>query len=162
MSAPFIFTDAIAPRPRIAINDGGRMRAGFKDEPYGGCVVRAIVIATTKPYREVFDELKAACTFYHAWPRERWRPNPDRGMAPSIYGPYLVALGWEWIEIKKQLRWFELQHAGRIVVDLRGHLLAMIDGTVHDAFLSWKGRREVLGIYRPKAARVVEELETKK
>ena len=154
----FICTDAVAPKPRIAINDGGRMRAGFKDEPPGGCVVRSIAIATGKPYRQVHDELAAACQFYRSRPKERWRPCPDRGMEPSVYGPYLSALGWEWIEVEKRLRWFELRHPGRIIVSLHGHLLAMIDGVVHDTFFSWRGRSLVRGLHRPKEARIIENL----
>jgi hypothetical protein len=37
-------------------DDGGRAAAGFKGST-GDCVVRAIAIASGKPYREVYDAL---------------------------------------------------------------------------------------------------------
>jgi hypothetical protein len=39
-------------------NDGGRAAAGYKGRA-GDCVVRAIAIATQKPYQEVYDAINA-------------------------------------------------------------------------------------------------------
>jgi hypothetical protein len=39
-------------------NDGGRAAAAYKGRA-GDCVVRAIAIATQKPYREVYDAINA-------------------------------------------------------------------------------------------------------
>ena len=39
-------------------NDGGRAAAGYKGQA-GDCVVRAIAIATQKPYQEVYDAINA-------------------------------------------------------------------------------------------------------
>jgi hypothetical protein len=52
-------TTGMAPgRIEHVFNDGGRSAAGYKGST-GDCVVRAIAIATCKPYTEVYDALKA-------------------------------------------------------------------------------------------------------
>lgn len=75
-------------------NDGGRADAGFKGDTRD-CVVRAVAIATGKPYQEVYDAINE-----HA---QRERPRKGRKRSSSRTGVhkatirrYLESLGWKW------------------------------------------------------------------
>jgi len=140
-------------------DDGGRAAAGY-GEAEGDCVARAITIATGKPYTEVFEALKAA----HARYVKRLRPGGDAALAEErrrtepihngcdqkVYGRYLRSLGWQYTRIRERLclRAGALP-SGRLVVDLDRHLVALIDGVIHDTYDSGgAGRRPVKGYYR--------------
>jgi hypothetical protein len=125
-------------------------------------VPRAIAIATGKPYREVYAALAAETHEYvRKWPRSKvagWirRSRNGRGFDPSygvfskIHDRYLSRLGWEFTPTKDRrvrLRADELPR-GRIIVKVNRHLVAAIDGVIHDAFDSGgAGCRPVLGYY---------------
>jgi hypothetical protein len=145
---------------RWVYDDGGRKRAGYRGE--GPCVVRAIAIATEKPYREVYEALRAAtCScaimaFYtpslanHFRAESRNGFKPDEGSPPAVFRPYLVSLGWLHTPItnrKIYLRANQLP-SGRIIVEVRNHLVAVIDGVIHDTYNSgMNGRRPVTDYY---------------
>src|SRR5262245_51868897 len=96
--------------------DGGRRAAGYDNSGHdGGCVPRAIAIATGKPYREVLDALTAGTLRYvRRFPRSwiaRWIRqsrngrgyDPARGCYDKIYGDYLEALGWQYTPVEGHL-----------------------------------------------------------
>lgn len=78
------------------LNDGGRSKHFPKKAKRGDCVVRAIAIATGKPYDRVWKDIQAEC---EESPRtDGGKPHgADLGVPKEIYRPYLEALGWVWI-----------------------------------------------------------------
>jgi hypothetical protein len=141
-------------------SDGGRRAAGHCH--LNDCVIRAIAVATEKPYHEVHGALAAATIRYVKTSRSRvagWikRSRGGRGLDPShgsydaIYRPYLASLGWRFVSTKNnrkvRLRADELP-PGRLIVRVHRHLVAVIDGVIHDTFNSGQaGRRPVIGYY---------------
>lgn len=129
----------------VVITDGGRSDY-FKGET-GDCVVRAISIATGKPYNVVYAEIKALMGR---------GASPRNGVPKSIYHRYLLSMGWRWVptmwvgqEKRVTLAKNELPPRGRLVVRLSKHLTAVIDGTIHDRYdPSRGGTRCVYGYYR--------------
>jgi hypothetical protein len=146
-------------------NDGGRAAVGFKGST-GDCVTRAIAIATGNPYREVYKALWACLREYATTHRDktaaqirrgrgRRGTTPRNGMFRKVYHTYLVSLGWRWIPTmrigqgcKVHLRAEELP-TGRLIVKLSRHLVAVIDGVIHDTYDPSRGRtRCVYGYFR--------------
>lgn len=137
-------------------DDGGRSAAGFKGSA-GDCVCRAATIATGKPYAEIYamiGELSAS-------ERGRMRRGKKRkssartGVFTSTIRKLMEALGSEWHPTMQvgsgctvHLRADELP-AGRIICSLSKHLVAMIDGVIHDTDNpSRGGTRCVYGYWR--------------
>lgn len=136
----------------LVINDGGRAAAGFSGTA-GDCVTRAIAIATQLPYSEVYDALNDAAQ------RERPRTGRKRSSARTgVHKPtirrFLASIGWIWhptMQIgsgcKVHLRAEELP-AGRLIVSVSRHLVAVIDGVIHDTHDPTRdGTRCVYGYY---------------
>jgi hypothetical protein len=118
-------------------SDGGRAAAGYKGRA-GDCVVRAIAIATQKPYREVYDAINALVLAEGA--RRGRRSSARSGVGRTTYERYLRELCWEWVPTMQvgsgcrvHLRREELPK-GRLVVRLSPHLTAIIDGVIHDIY----------------------------
>jgi hypothetical protein len=136
--------------PTYVYDDGGREAAGFKGKT-GDCVTRAITIATEKPYREVYDALWDHLRDYASEHRDRNAKRiqrgrghrgttPRNGVSKKVYGQYLAKFGWKWTPTmrvgqgcKVHLRADELP-PGRLIVKLSRHLVAVIDGAVHDTY----------------------------
>jgi hypothetical protein len=150
-------------RCRWRRNDGGRRAAGYDNAgDRGGCVPRAIAIASGVPYREVLDALTVATARYvKRFPRSwvaRWikRSRDGRGYDPAqgcydkIYGAYLKSIGWQYnpVDGRLHLRTDELP-PGRLIVRVYRHLVAVIDGEIHDTHNSGgSGWRPVIGYWR--------------
>ena len=136
-------------RCRWVKDDGGRQASGIaraagrKDEA-GDCVVRAIAIATGKPYLEVHKAITVAKVGdVVAGDREYTKRvkrrggvrafDPDYGCSDEAYGPYLKSLGWSYTSTKGQvrLRADELPR-GRLIVRISRHLVAVIDRVIYD------------------------------
>src|SRR5262249_56937776 len=116
-------------------------------------------IATGKPYAEVFEALKAAHArhvkrlrpgSYAAISEERRRTEPiHEGCNEKVYSRYLQSLGWQYTRIRERLclRAAALP-SGRFVVDVNRHLVALIDGVIHDTYDSggvcWRAVQGVL------------------
>ena len=136
-------------------NDGGRKAAGFKGE-VGDCVTRAIAIVTGQPYRRTYDELHARSKAYAIAHRGKIAadPSPRNGVFKEVARPYLKDLGWTWhptMQIgsgcKVHLRGNELP-PGRLIVQVSRHLVAVIDGVIHDTHdCSRGGTRCVYGYW---------------
>ena len=138
----------------FALDDGGRATSGFKGQA-GDCVCRAIAIATEKPYLDVYVHLN---TFAE---RERPRRGKQRSSARSgVFKPtihkYLQHLGWRWMPTMSigsgcsvHLREGEVP-GGRLIVSLSRHLVAVVDGVVHDLSDPCRGgMRCVYGYWLP-------------
>lgn len=138
----------------LKINDGGRAAAGYKGSA-GDCVTRAIAIATDQPYQTVYDAINEAAKDERASKRRRGRSSARTGVHKPTYKTYLAALGWKWVPTmtigqgcKVHLRADELP-PGRLIVSVSRHLVAVIDGVIHDTHdCSRDGTRCVYGYHR--------------
>lgn len=155
-------------RCRFVEDDGGRSQSGIARGPargLGDCVARSIAIVTGKPYRDVHDALTAATVRYVANAKDGWGKlkrrdvrffHADHGVARDVSVPYMQALGWKYTSTKElprgqgvHLRADELPR-GRLIVELRRHWTAVIDGVIHDTTdFCDDGRRRILGYWSP-------------
>ena len=115
-------------------DDGGRAAAGFKGKT-SDCVVRAIAIATGLPYREVYTNISFAASLER---RKKGRSSPRTGVHKATTRRFLEAMGWLWTPTmqigsgcKVHLADGELP-TGRLIVSVSRHLVAVIDGVIHD------------------------------
>lgn len=152
---------------RYAYDDGGRAAAGFRGNA-GDCVTRAIAIATGKPYREVYDAMHAGIEAFATGRSKAAKraargggkrsTTPRNGVNRRVYEKYLLGLGWRWIPTMRvgqgctvHLRADELP-AGRLIVAVSKHLVAVVDGVARDTFdCTRDGSRCVYGYYRAPA-----------
>lgn len=118
-------------------DDGGRAAAGYKGVT-GDCVVRAISIATMMPYQQVYDSVNLTAQFERISRKRRLRSNARTGVFNRTYRRYLAELGWTWIPTMQigqgctvHLRAGELP-MGRLIVRVSRHVVAVIDGVIHD------------------------------
>lgn len=143
-------------------NDGGRVAAGFKGST-GDCVTRAIAIVTGKPYKEVYDainDLSKNKKLGFRKVKTAYGTNYEKvsasrtGVIKEVYREYLFSIGWTWVPTmqvgqgcKVHLRGDELP-AGRIIAKVSKHLVAVINGVIHDTYdCSRQGQRCVYGYY---------------
>ena len=126
-------------------DDGGRSRY-FKGSA-GDCVCRAIAIATEQDYKKVYDELAALNK------KRSGKKSARNGVNRKDIRAYMADLGWEWhptmgigTGCKVHLDADELP-SGRIVCSLSRHLVAVIDGVLHDTYDSAWERRCVYGYW---------------
>jgi hypothetical protein len=125
------------------INDGGRAAAGFLGKT-GDCVTRAIAIATGKTYKEVYDGINHLAG----------KATARTGVSIKIVRAYMAQQGWKWVPTmfvgqgcKTHLTKEELP-SGRLVVRLSKHMVAVVDGVVHDTYDSTRnGKRCVYGYF---------------
>src|SRR5262245_26937870 len=149
-------------------DDGGRSRsqvarAARRKKSTGDCAARAITIATGKNYDEVHDALTLhslrqtysapSDNAYAKWNRGKGGVcafDPDHGCSEEAVGSYLKSFGWKFTSTKDQkvrLRADELPR-GRLIVSISRHLVAVIDGVIHDTFNCGKaGRAQVKGYW---------------
>jgi len=138
---------------KIIYNDGGRKAAGFVGET-GDCVIRAIAISTGKPYKEVYDSINVLCKDERVGIRQTRRSNSRTGTYRKTFEKYLFHLGWKWTPTMKigsgckvHLDEKELP-TGRLIVKVSKHLVAVIDGVIHDTMDPTRGgSRCVYGYY---------------
>jgi len=135
-------------------DDGGRAAAGYKGET-GDCVVRAIAIAAELPYQEIYDGINELALGERTGTRKRGKSNARLGVYKGTIRKYMEALGWTWTPTMQigsgcqvHLRADELP-AGRLVVSVSKHSVAVIDGVVHDTHdPSRDGTRCVYGYFQ--------------
>ena len=139
---------------RFQKNDGGREAAGYKGST-GDCVVRAISIATGKPYQEVYDALNSMCATERGSVYRGRKSAARTGVSKSITKLYLQRLGWTWTPTmfvgsgcKVHLKSEELP-SGRLIVSVSKHLVAVVDGVINDTYdPSRNGTRCVYGYFK--------------
>jgi hypothetical protein len=124
---------------RWIYDDGGRKAAGY-DGMTGDCVTRAIAIATGLPYQTVYDGINAMAAHERPGSKRRGgrRSHARTGVFRATRDRYLESLGWVWTPTMKigqgckvHLVAKELP-AGRLVVCVSKHSVAVIDGVIHD------------------------------
>jgi hypothetical protein len=117
-------------------DDGGRQTAGYKGET-GDCVTRALAIAAGMPYPDAYTLLNR-----YVAAAERRRDGRQSSARTGVFKPttrrFLASLGWRWTPTmaigqgcRTHLRASELPH-GRLIVSVSKHLVAVIDGVIHD------------------------------
>lgn len=139
---------------RFVLDDGGRQQAGFHGKRTGDCVCRAIAIATESDYGETWAALNEFRDSLRSTKQVRGS-SAETGVGRRVYDQYLKHLGWEFVPTmgigtgcRVHLRDGELP-MGRLVVRCSRHLVAVIDGVIHDTYdPSRSGTRCVYGYYR--------------
>jgi hypothetical protein len=143
---------------KIVIDDGGRSAAGYVGN-VGDCVTRAIAIATQKPYQEVYEALNQFAVNERKGKRKRGISNARNGVYRQTYQKYLESIGWMFTPTmgigtgcRVHLRDGELP-TGRLICSCSKHLVAVIDGVIHDIHdPSRHGNRAVYGYYHKKSS----------
>ena len=134
------------------IDDGGRAAAGFRGTT-GDCVTRAIAIAAAMDYATVYNALNAMTAPRRL--RGKRGGSARTGVPKDVTRTYLDRLGWRWTPTmgigtgcRVHLCATELP-AGRLIVSVSRHLVAVIDGIMHDTHdPSRDGRRCVYGYWQ--------------
>lgn len=131
-------------------NDGGRLAAGYSGST-GDCVTRAIAIVTGKSYVDVYTTVNLLGKQEKV---AKGRSSARSGVYRQTYDKLLKQLGGKWhpcmgigTGCKVHLNASELPK-GRIIVKVSKHLVAMIDGVIHDTHdCSRGGTRCVYGYW---------------
>lgn len=141
---------------RIVYDDGGRAAAGYKGLA-SDCVCRAIAIAAEMPYQEVYDLINEYGRQERPSKRRKDRSNARTGVYRGTSRKILEDLGWKWVPTmqigqgcKVHLKADELP-AGRLVVRVSRHLVAVIDGVIHDTHDCTRGETRCVYGYFVKA-----------
>jgi len=126
-------------------NDGGRLNSGFKALS-GDCVCRSIVIATGKPYDEVYEVLAQGNATQrvtkHVKSSRANVKTASRGInvKRKWFKDYMASLGFTWVPTmgigtgcKVHLSKDELP-SGTLIVVVSKHYTCVIDGVIHDTF----------------------------
>lgn len=133
-------------------DDGGRSKY-FEAENVGDCVTRAVAIATEQDYKKVYNDMAALN-------KKRYGKKTARhGVHRDDIKAYMAKLGWVWHPTMSigsgcttHLRKSELP-SGRVVCSLSKHIVAVVDGEVHDTYDSTRGgNRCVYGYWTPPKA----------
>lgn len=146
-------------------HDGGRLSAPGHGGTRGtnDCSTRAIAIALSLPYGEVYDTLTEMQRVWAHGSRARHakalvtsgRWHARHGVHREVIHRYLVGMhGWQWVPTMYvgsgatvHMAEGELPH-GRLVVNLSRHVAAVIDGTVYDTHDPCRdGTRAVYGYW---------------
>lgn len=140
---------------KFTYNDGGRAQAGYQGKA-GDCVVRAIAIAAEMPYADVYAAL-ALCNQSYRGRKAKGVKSARSGVFTSgaAFKQYMQSIGWKFTPAmaigsgcKVHLRDGELP-MGRIICKVSRHLVAVIDGVIHDTHdCSRRGTRCVYGYYQ--------------
>lgn len=124
------------------VNDDGGRSNYFKGRA-GDCVVRAVAIATGMDYKEVY---KAAAKVIGYTPRNGVHHKDTRKLVEHFGGVWHPTMGIG-TGCRVHLKADELP-AGRIVCNCSKHLVAVIDGVIHDNHDPSKGgKRCVYGYW---------------
>lgn len=144
----------------LILNDGGRAEAGYKGTT-NDCVTRAVAIAAELPYQQVYDRLAEGNATQRVTRKtiksSRGAKTASRGIYTKRkwFHDYMTSLGFAWTPTmsigsgcKVHLRTGELPE-GRLVVSVSKHMVAVIDGVVHDNHdCTRNGTRCVYGYYK--------------
>lgn len=122
---------------KFKYNDGGRSEAGFKGHS-GDCAVRAIAIATQKPYMEVYNAINLLAKSERITKRKKSKSSARDGVYTATMRRYIESIGWKWTPTmligqgcKVHLHDGELPD-GRLIVRVSKHFTAVIDQVIND------------------------------
>lgn len=128
---------------RIRFDDGGRSKY-FAASGVGDCVTRAIAIATGKDYKEVYNAITRIVGY-----------TPRNGVRKSDTKKVMKHFGGVWHSCMSigtgcttHLEDGEIPMEGAIVCQLSKHVVAVLDGVIHDTYdASRNGNRCVYGYW---------------
>ena len=128
---------------KVKYDDGGRSKY-FAASKVGDCVTRAVAIVTQQDYKEVYDVIHDIVGY-----------SPRNGVRKKDVKKVMAAFGGKWHSCmtigsgcKTHLEDGEIPMHGRIVCSVSKHLVAVIDGVIHDTFdASRNGNRCVYGYW---------------
>ena len=128
---------------KFVYDDGGRMRY-FKAANVSDCVVRSLAIVTGMDYKQVYDETRHLVGY-----------TPRNGVYPKDVKKVMKHFGGKWVACMKvgegykvHLANDEIPMQARIVCNLRKHVVAVINGIIHDTYDSSRnGTRCVYGYW---------------
>ena len=108
--------------------DGGRAKDYGRALRQGDCVIRSIAIASGDSYRATLTGLCELAIELGSTPSEQW-----------LYSKYLERRGFVKIGTPRdgngrKIRLRDLDGAGSKVVNVSGHLTAVVDGSVRDSW----------------------------
>jgi hypothetical protein len=134
-------------------SDGGRASAGYTGTA-SDCVCRAIAIAGSYPYQEVYDMLNLYGDAERKSQRRKGKSSARGGVYIPTTRQVLTDLGWTWVPTMGigtgctvHLRDGELP-MGRLIVSVSRHIVAVIDGVIYDTHnCSREGNRCVYGYW---------------
>lgn len=135
---------------RIVFTDGGRAAAGYKGDTRD-CVARALAIVTGKTYQEVYDSVNWECAQGAGFDCGSARIGVPKNTTRKI----MEKFGGVWTPLMKigsgckvHLRAEELP-TGRIIASVSRHVVAVIDGVIHDTHdCTREGTRCVYGYWK--------------
>ena len=124
-------------------NDGGRSNY-WKCKNVGDCVVRALAIATSINYKEVYNTIKKITN-----------ESPRNGVRHKYLQKVMKYFGGIWIPLsgigtgcKAHLAVNEIPMKGKLICNLSKHVTAVIDGVNYDTYdSSREGTRCVYGYW---------------
>jgi hypothetical protein len=123
-------------------NDGGL--AASRHNEVNDCACRAIAIATERPYHEIWATFKTIL--------ETEGPQRRSGVDESVQHKVMQSLGWTWVATTKSRLQEDQLPPGRLVVCIRGHSVAVINGVIHDTYNSSRKKNgyapHVYGYYK--------------
>ena len=156
-------TDTKALGMPFVFDDGGRAAAGHKGHA-GDCCCRAIAIATGLPYGEVYKSINKLAKRERLSIRRLKSSAARTGVHKDTVRNYMSILGWAWKPTmligqgcKVHLRSEELP-AGRVIAAVSKHLVAVIDGVIHDTYDCSRGGTRCVYGYFVKEPQVSDEL----
>mmetsp|Transcript_8798 Transcript_8798/g.27574 ORF Transcript_8798/g.27574 Transcript_8798/m.27574 type:complete len:476 (+) Transcript_8798:56-1483(+) len=142
--------------PQWVYSDGGRAEAGFRGTT-GDCFTRAVAIACERPYREIYDFVNKVAKEMEMAMDDRVRGSLGRartGVRNPLFHEVMRRLGWSWQPTMRYGQGCQVHLCaeelppGRLVVRVTKHLVAVIDGVVHDTHdPSRSGSRCVYGYF---------------
>lgn len=119
---------------KFVYDDGGRSKY-FQAKNVRDCAVRAIAIATSKDYLEVYNALKQL----------NGGKSCRNGTPKKVDKAYLKSIGWTWVPTMQigggcrvHLDADELP-SGTLIVQVSGHLTCVKDGVIYDTFNPSRG-----------------------
>lgn len=129
---------------KFVYDDGGRKQY-FRATNVSDCVVRSIAIATGRDYKQVYDETRRLVGY-----------TPRNGVYPKDVKKVMQHFGGEWVACMGKgtgctvhLASGEVPMQGRIVCNLSKHVVAVINGIMHDTYDSSRnGTRCVYGYWK--------------
>jgi len=135
---------------KFKYNDGGKSLAGYKSDS-GDCVCRAIAIVTNVAYKDVYNTINKIASSER---KNRGRSSARNGVKKATTRKVMQHFGLTWTPTMQigsgcttHLRADELPK-GRIIASVSKHVVAVIDGVIHDTHdCSREGTRCVYGYY---------------
>jgi hypothetical protein len=152
-------------------DDGGRQAAGFKGKA-SDCFTRAVAIASRIPYSEIYAYVNAVArelkqkelTKEVKQAKKPFRGSlgdARRGVRNPLFHEVMRRLGWKWFPTmyygkgcKVHLCREELP-AGRLVCRVTKHMVAVVDGVIHDTYDPSRGSTRCVYGYFSKSEDVV-------